>query len=115
VDTRVYILWSHQMFYEAVSALLNHPGVEIVGDAPDSPRALAGIEALQPDTIVVEEADDNLDEEPAALRILEACSWNPRVVRLSLSDNELRLYQREQWTVEQARDLYLFIQGKQPK
>jgi DNA-binding NarL/FixJ family response regulator len=112
-DRRVFVIWAHPLFHESVRLLLNHPEIEWVGATSDYKTALGDITNLQPDTILIEET------EPAAIsrvplrvmEILEACSWNSRVVELNLKDNELSIYHREKRTVGQAEDLLHLIQN----
>lgn len=106
MGSRVFIVWSHELFYELVHVLLEHPGVEEVGASSQRATLRAEITNLRPDNIIIEGACMKAE----TFRILESCPWNPRVIRLSLQDNELIVYHREQRTVEQADDLLLLLQ-----
>lgn len=67
---------------------------------------------LQPDTILVEEPEEHGANE--ALEILEASSWDVRVVSISLNNNRLSVFHREQKTVGQADDLLNLVLGELP-
>ncbi len=72
--------------------------VEWVGAASDRVAALSQIESIRParSSLRWEEGSDASAE---ALEILAASSADMRVIRLSLADNELKIYHREQRTV----------------
>lgn len=105
---RVFVIWAHALFHAALRRILTQPEIEWVGATSDHTAAHDQIARLQPDTILIEEAegDEVLDE---MLAILEASSADVRVIRLSLADNELSMYQREQRTVAEAEDLLRLI------
>ena len=106
---RVFVIWTHPLFHESISLLLKHPDVEWVGATSDHAAALEQITSLQPDTILIEEEHGDVAAE--ALKILEASAAAVRIIRLSLADNELSVYHREQRTVGQAEDLLRLIQS----
>ena len=107
---RVFIVWAHPLFYDTLRLLLDHPQVEVVGAGSAYAEALKEIERLQPDTVILEETEEN---KPGAiceaLRLLEANSWCSRVVRISMDDNDLYVYQREQRTIQEKGDLLQII------
>ncbi len=107
---RVFVIWSNPLFHESLRLLLNHPEVEWVGATSDHAAAHDQIVSLCPDTILIEEEEGG--NAPAeTLEILEASSADMRVIRLSLVDNELKVYHREQRTVGRAEDLLRLIQN----
>jgi DNA-binding NarL/FixJ family response regulator len=110
VRQRVFIIWSHELFYESVHILLDHPDIEEVGASAKSSSTHSEIEKLRPDIILVEEATETSRTE--VLQMLEDCVWNPRIISLSLQDNELMVYHREQRTIEQVDDLLFLIQDE---
>ena len=62
----------------------------------------------RPHAVLVEEVEGGV---PAlAFAVLEACSWEVRVIGLSLTDNKLSVYHREHRIVGQAEDLLHLIQ-----
>lgn len=106
---RVFVIWTHPIFYESVRLLLNHPDVELVGATSDYVAAKDEILDLQPDTILIEEAGASVRAE--VMGILETSPWSVRVIGLSLAYNELRVYHREQRTVAREEDLLRLVLG----
>ncbi len=106
---RVFIVWSNPLFLEIVRLLLQNPGVDIVGASARGAKVQSEIEDLQPDTIVVEETEVNDTPGAEAVQILEASPWGPRVIRLSLEDNELWLYHRERRAINRGEDLLSLV------
>lgn len=102
---RVYIIWSYPLFYEAVWRLLNDDEIENVGASSDDATAHSEIEELEPDTIIVEQTEGGSATSSEALQLLEASAWGPRVICMSLRDNNLWVYHREERTVKRAEDL----------
>lgn len=100
---RVFVVSKHPIFRQSVRLLLDHPDVEWVGASPDCTAARSEIIDLQPNTILVEETEGKIPTD--ALEILEASTWEVRVVSVSLDDNSLSVFHREQKTVGQANDL----------
>ncbi|MBI4772485.1 MAG: hypothetical protein HY784_19150 [Chloroflexi bacterium] len=107
-DRRVFAIWTNPLFHEAVRLLLNQPGIEWVGATSECTAAHEQIASLQPDTILLEEKEGS-GASAEAIEILETSSANVRVIRLSLADNQLSVYHREQRTVGQAEDLLHLI------
>lgn len=108
---RVFIVWAHTLFRETVSILLNQTAIEIVGISTNQHTALAEIESLKPDTIIIEETEDDTLTHVEALQILAACSWGPRLIRLSLEDNELWLYYHERRSINSSEEFLRIIQN----
>ncbi len=104
---RVFIVWTHPLFHEAVCLLLNHPKIELVGGNSDFKAAHEDILELQPDTIIVEERSKDVPKD--VIKFLETYPWNLRVTFLNLNDNELDMYQHEQRTMGRAEDLLHLI------
>ncbi len=106
---RVFVIWMNPLFHESVRLLLSHPDVEWVGATSDHAAAHEQIMKLCADTILIEEGEGG--GVPAeAVEILEASSTDMRIIRLSLADNNLIVYHREQKIVGQAKDLLGLIQ-----
>lgn len=97
----VYIIWTHPLFYESIRTLLNHR-VELVGSSEDHVRASQEINQLHPEIVIIEapEGVEDLGEE--TISILRR---GPKVIHLSLDDNELSLYLRQQKTMVEPGDL----------
>lgn len=110
VIQRIYIAWVHPLFRETVSLLLNHQAVEIVGTSNLMENALADIDRLQPDTVIVEETEGNGEPHVEALQILKACPWKLRVIRMSLQDNELWVYHHQRRSLSSSEEFLRIIQ-----
>jgi DNA-binding NarL/FixJ family response regulator len=108
---RVFAIWAHPLFGEAVRLLLQHPDVEWLGATSNLGDAQAQIVSLRPDTILIEELEGSHAGEEA-IRLLENISSDVRIIRLSLYDNELTIYQRKRRTLGQAEDLLKLIWGE---
>ena len=109
---RVFIVWTHPLFYETVRLLINHPAIEIVGASPEYAAARVEIGNLQPEIIIIEETENGAATGTEVLQILETSPWRPRVIRLSLKDNELWVYYHERWTVGSSEELLRLVKGK---
>ena len=107
---RLFVIWTNPLFRDSVRLLLSHPDLQWVGEASDWETAQPEILSLQPDTILIEEGEDNVSIE--ATQILKASLWNVRVVSVSLDNNKLSLFCREQKTVGQAEDLLNLVLGE---
>jgi AmiR/NasT family two-component response regulator len=105
---RVFVIWTHPLFRETVSLLLRHPLVELVGTTNDHSAARSQIIKAQPDVVIIEQ---NNDDEHAGEETVAILQHGPKVVRLSLADNELSIYLRELRTVEKVADLVWLIIG----
>jgi DNA-binding NarL/FixJ family response regulator len=106
---RVFVVWTHPLFYTSVRLILDDPNIELVGAASDFAAACDQIMSLQPDTFIVEEGEKDISTEVMAL--LQSCPANGRVIGLNLINNQLSVYHREQRTVAQAEDLLYLIQS----
>ncbi len=107
---RVFVIWTHPLFLEAVRRLLDSPQVQWLGAGSDHRAAQKQILSLSPDTVVIE--SEQGDKTPAQIvKILETSVSDVRVIRLSLSENKLSVYHREHRTVGQAEDLLRLIQN----
>ncbi|NIS79007.1 MAG: hypothetical protein GTO14_02010 [Anaerolineales bacterium] len=104
--SRVYIIWTHPLFHESVRLLLRHPQVELVGATSDHSTARNQITALEPDVVIIEEVNGEGRENEDTVAILRAA---PRVIHLSLANNELSIFHRERHTVTQVEDLVSLI------
>ena len=109
VARRVFVIWTHPLFLEAVRLLLNCPEIEWLGETSDHHLAREQIAALRPDTVLVEEDQNVLAE---IVEILEADAGATKVIRLSLEANTLSVYHREDRTITHADDLLRLIQDQ---
>jgi len=104
---RVFIIWTNPLFHTSMVLLLDNPLIEVVGETSNYTNAWQQISMQRPDTILIEKTSGGGLTE--ILEILENSSWKIRVIGLSLDDNELSIYHREQKTVGQVGDLLHFI------
>ncbi len=104
---QVFVIWKHPLFHESVRLLLKHPDVNLVGSSSDYTNAYEQIQSLQPDTILMEAAEKLYSDE--VVKLLESCPWSLRVMLISLGDNQLSMYYREQKTVGKVDDLLHLI------
>jgi DNA-binding NarL/FixJ family response regulator len=107
---RVFVVWANPLFRDSVRMLLQHPDVDYVGEAHNDGLATETILALEADTILVEEA---LGKVPAKVMDLFAQSqFAGRLVSVSLRNNRLHVYHREEWAAAHADDLlHLILQS----
>src|SRR3990170_32474 len=103
---RVFVIWTHPLFRDTVCLLLSHPLVELVGTTNDHSAAREQIHQARPNVVIIEQIDG---EELASEETVAILQQGSKVVRLSLADNELRLYLRELRTVEKVADLVRLI------
>jgi DNA-binding NarL/FixJ family response regulator len=108
---RVYVVWTHPLFYESMRLLLDDPSIDVVGAISDYAAAHKQIMGLQPDIIIVEEKEGSLSAE--VLPFLRYSPLGAHIIEINLSDNQLHIYHREKRTVRQAKDLLHLIQGFQ--
>jgi len=107
---RVFIIWTHPLFHDTVHALLTQPEIEVVGASAVYAEALSEMEVLHPDTVIVEQTEQNKPEtDSEVMHILETSPWCSRIVRMSLHDNDLWIYHREQWTINNRAELLQII------
>lgn len=107
---RVFVIWANPLFRDSVRVLLEHPEVDYVGEAHNDGLVPEAIHSLEADTILVEEAADNV---PArVMDLFEQSRFAGRVVSFSLRNNRLRVYHREEWAAAHAGDLlHLILQS----
>ena len=78
----VLIVDDHEAFRESATALLEAEGFDVVGQAADGPEAVAEVERLQPEVVLLDIQLPDLDGFAVAER-LAALSQAPRVVLIS--------------------------------
>lgn len=107
MSRRLYLIWTNPLFRDSVRLLLDHPEVEWLGTASDIVSARAEILENHPDTIVVEEVEGGL---PAKMiELLESDNSVLQLICVSLEDNRLRIFTRENRAVAEASDLLQLI------
>jgi DNA-binding NarL/FixJ family response regulator len=85
VRTTVLIVDDHEPFRDSASALLGAEGFEVVGGVGDGAAALAAVERLRPEVVLLDVQLPDLDGFAVAER-LAALSSPPRVVLISSRD-----------------------------
>lgn len=106
---RVFVIWTNSLFHESTRLLLKHPDIIWVGATTDYAIAHEAIMKIQPDTILFEKTKAGIPAD--LLSILEAENWELRIIGISLDNNEISLYHRENQTVIKAGDLLQFVLG----
>jgi hypothetical protein len=104
---KVFVFWTHILFHETVQALLNHPLIEWLGSSSDLNSVMDPSLNPRPDVIIIEEESGSQPIE--VIQILENSRWNVRLVGLNLEDNQMRVYDFTQHTVQNADDLLHWI------
>jgi DNA-binding NarL/FixJ family response regulator len=103
---RVFVIWTNPLFHESVRLLLSQSKLELVGASSDHTAAQRQIRELEPDVVIIEETDGEMNASEETVAILRA---SPKVIRLSLADNELSIYQRQRRTIKKVDDLMNLI------
>lgn len=107
---RVFVIWNHPLFYEAIRLSIRNSSVECVGAFQSIEEAYSQITKLHPDTILIEEIEDG-DTSASVIELLEASSNDVRIFRLNMNNNELKIYHREEKIVMRADDLVQLIRN----
>ena len=81
----VLIVDDHEAFRESAAALIEAEGFDVVGEAADGPQAVAEVERLQPEVVLLDIQLPDLDGFAVAER-LAAMPEAPRVVLISSRD-----------------------------
>lgn len=93
---RILLVSSHSLFAEGVRSLLaGHAGFDIVGVVADAQAALRYITESPPDVVIVDE--DGTIRGPDFVSLLDD-NHDLRVVVVTLADDRVHLYRREQAT-----------------
>jgi DNA-binding NarL/FixJ family response regulator len=79
------IVDDHEDFRSSARTLLELEGFDVVGLAEDGPSALAAVEALRPDVVLLDVQLPGMDGFEVA-RLLQATGKHPRVVLISSRD-----------------------------
>ena len=104
VVRRVFIAWSHSLFYGSVRLLLEHPEIQIVGSSPAAETVWSEIGHLHPNTIIVERSGGDGENEICP-EVLPTWESGTRIIRVGLQDNDAQVCRYEQHSLEQAEDL----------
>ncbi len=103
---RVFLIWTYPLFKEVVCLLLGQSEVELLGATSDHAEALDLIADLKPDVVIVEVAEGDQSNCEETISILQV---SPRVIRLSLDNNEMKIYQRHDRMMTNVEDLFSLI------
>lgn len=106
MSRRLFMIWTSPLFRDSIRLLLNDPEIDWLGATSDYTAAKDTILKLQPDTVLFEEVEGAI---PQVMEVLEANPFRIRLIGVSLAENKLQVYQREQRTVAQAEDLLRLI------
>jgi AmiR/NasT family two-component response regulator len=106
---RVFVYWSNPLFIDSVRQLLRHPDVEIVGESAEYAVSRAQIHGLKPDVVIVEKDVSGDVDDAHSIGILRT---GARLIKVSLSKNDLSVYERQQRTMTNADDLLNLILEK---
>lgn len=107
-DHKVYVIWVNPLFHDSLHKLLDRTEIKWIGASSDFSIAVNEISRLQPDTILIEEGNDQTTTS-SFMKIVEQFQWDLRVVGVSLEDNQLSIFQHAQQTVGQPDDLVRVI------
>jgi chemotaxis response regulator CheB len=105
---RVYVIWTNPLFHDSLRQLLDHSEIEWVGAASDFSIAVEEITRFQPDTILIEDVAGETTTS-TFMKIMEKFQWDLRLIRVSLNDNQMIVFQHAQQTVQQPEDLIRLI------
>ena len=109
---RVFLICVNRLVCEAVNVVLRREGMDLLGMETDPEMALAQVRALNPDIVLVE-GDGNGTEASLMTALAQVAfeNENLRVIRLCLTDAELRIYHQEQRRFANTQDLVAAIRA----
>ena len=108
-NKRVFVIWSHPLFHDAVRALLAHPEIEWVGETSDYEGMEEKVIQTNPDTVIFEDDENRFSAQ--ILAIPEMIPSVERIIGLNLNNNELRIYHHKVKIVGHTNDLIQSIIG----
>ena len=97
-----------------VSLLRSESQIEVVGQDADIERAIQRLNDLQPDVVIVDSDEAPFDLMPTLIHILTKHSI-PKVIKLSLSNNNLDIYEARHWVTTSVNDLITAIHNDPPR
>lgn len=104
---RIFVISDRSMFGEGLFALLaQRSEFEVLGQAADirKPEVSAQIERLQPDVLIVDCPDDEVDPLPAPVRCLKS-GWVQKLIMVNRRDNTMFVFTSERRVVEEVGNL----------
>jgi DNA-binding NarL/FixJ family response regulator len=103
---RVFILSRRSLFHQGIETLLSEKAeFEIVGQDAEPSEAVECIQAFNPDVIILNLDDPELDLSSPVLCVLRE-RVDTRIVGLSLKENKICVFQGENKQVHQLDDLF---------
>lgn len=103
---RVFVLWKNPLFYDSVRMLLSNPRLSLVGASSDPAVTWSEISELVPDVVIVERSEGG---DWSTGELMPVLLEGTRVVSLSMNDNQLSIYRRQDRTVESGEDLLRLV------
>lgn len=108
---RVLILSDQPLFAQGVRALIQaNAAANVIGVEPCDENVATVVHALQPDLIILEDAQD---PPPALFMSLLDVLPHLRLIRLSLDRNVMRVYEKQQLVANGAQDLVRVLENFQ--
>ena len=102
---RIFIISRHPLFGEGIEELLHQQsGAIVLGREQDMAKAIQQIFELQPDIVIFDCNDEQIDISSAVMQILQK-GVNTRVIGLDLNENMIYTHTREQQVVKEIDDL----------
>ena len=109
---RVFIISTSRMFSNGLEILLRSESqIEVVGQDADIERAIRRLNKLQPDVVIIDSAASLFELRSALICILIKHSI-PKVIRLSLSNNSLDIYEASHCVSAGVTELITAIQSE---
>jgi hypothetical protein len=102
---KIYLIWQHALLRESVEAILQQSGLALAGSGPDLPGE-AELQAQQPDVIIFEEQPGLTEQFLTRL----SASPSPRLICISMDNNKLYIYQRQERDLHHMQDLVAAVQ-----
>ncbi len=107
---RIYLICVNRLVCEGVRMVLRRKGFNLVGLETDPQAALVQIRELDPDVVVVENKGDSTDAKlMTKLVALAYEKGNLRIIHISLANENLHIYHREQRRMLTTQDLITAI------
>ena len=107
---RIFICTNQSLFGQGVERWLGgEPGLELIGCESDPDQALARIQALQPDVVLLVTGGPTRPA-PADGQTLLHAGVTAKIIELNLQNSSVCVYRGERQTVREAADLLRVIE-----
>jgi DNA-binding NarL/FixJ family response regulator len=106
----VLIISSHPLFAEAITHVLASEGISVAATASDLQAAAPLLEAVRPDTIIVD-CEEPCQPQADMLALLDDADKEARLVFLSLADNRMIVHQWRRLGDATSADLVSFLRN----